>query len=74
MKPVNIKSNTYINSDKDANDKDSKFKICQIVRISKYEKIFAEEYVPNWSEEVSVIKKVENTVQQAYVISNLKDK
>ena len=28
MKPVNIKSNTYINSDKDANDKDSKFKIC----------------------------------------------
>ena len=38
MKPVNIKSNTYINSDKDANDKDSKFKICQIVRISKYEK------------------------------------
>ena len=36
MKPVDVKSNTYINSSKEINDKDPKFKIGYIVRISKY--------------------------------------
>ena len=31
------------------------------VRISKYKNIFGKGYVPNWSEEVFVIKKVKNT-------------
>ena len=33
---------------------------------------FAKGYVPNWPEEVFVIKKVENTVPWTYVISDLK--
>ena len=36
MKPVDVKSNTYIDSSKKINDKDPKFKIDDIVRISKY--------------------------------------
>ena len=56
------------------NDKDSKFKIGDIVRISKYKNIFAKGYDPNWSEEVFVIKKVKNTVPWTYVISDLKGK
>ena len=40
MKPVNVKSNTYINSSKEINDKDPKFKIGDFVRISKHKKIF----------------------------------
>ena len=36
MKPFVVKSNTYINSSKKINDKDPKFKIGDIVRISKY--------------------------------------
>ena len=35
MKPVDIKSNTYIHSSKKINNKDPKFKIVAIVRISK---------------------------------------
>ena len=62
MKPVDVKSNTYIDSSKEINDKDPKFKIGDIVRISKYKNIFAKGYVPNWSEKVFVIKKVKNTV------------
>ena len=62
MKPVDVKSNTYIDSSKEINDKDPKFKIGDIVRISKYKNIFAKGYTPNWSEEVFVIKKVKNTV------------
>ena len=72
MKPVNVKSNTYIDSSKDVNDKDPKCKVGDIVRISKYKNIFAKGYVPNWSEEVFVIKKVKITVPWTYVISDLK--
>ena len=47
MKPVDVKSNTYINSSKELYDKDPKFKIGNIVRISKYKNIFAKGYVSN---------------------------
>ena len=62
MKPIDVKDNTYINTNKETNDKDSKFKVSDRVRISKYKNIFAKGYTPNWSEEVFVIKKVKNTV------------
>ena len=47
MKPADIKSNTYISSRKEINDQDPKFKIGDIVRISKYDNIFAKGYGPN---------------------------
>ena len=62
MKLVDVKSNTYINSSKEINNKGPKFKIDITVRISKYKNIFAEGYVPSWSEEVFVTKKVKNIV------------
>ena len=71
MKPVDVKSNTYINFNKEINDQDPKFKIGNIVRISKYKNVFAKGYVPNWSEEVFVIKKIKSTFPWIYVISDL---
>ena len=71
MKPIDVKDNTYINIDKEINDKDPKFKVGDHVRISKYKNIFAKGYTPNWSEEVFVIKKVKNTVPWTYVINDL---
>ena len=62
MKSVYIKSNTYIDSSKEIDNKDPKFKIGDIVRTPKYKNIFAKGYVPNWSEEDFVIKKVKSTV------------
>ena len=62
MKPVDIKSSTYINSSKQINNEDPKFKIGDIVRISKSKNIFAKGYFPNWSKEVFLTKKVKNTV------------
>ena len=59
MEPVAVKSNTYIDSSKENNRKDLKFKIGDIVRISKYENILAKSYTPNWSEKVFVIKKIQ---------------
>ena len=69
---VDVKPSTYIDSSKKTNDKNPKFKIGDIVRISIYKNIFAKDYVTNWSEEVSVIKKVKSTVLWTYVISDLK--
>ena len=71
MKPIDVKDNTYINADKEINNKDPKFKVGDHVRISKYKNIFAKGYMPNWSEEVFVIKKVKNTVPWTYVINDL---
>ena len=71
MKPVDVKSNTYIDSSKEINNKDPKFKIVDIFRISKYKNIFAKDYVPNWSEEVFMIKKVKNTMPWTYFIKDL---
>ena len=70
MKPIDVKDNTYINTDKKTNDLDPKL---HRVRISKYKNIFAKGYTPNWSEEVFVIKKVKNTVPWTYVINDLND-
>ena len=71
MKPVDVKSNAYIDSSNETNNTNPKCKIGDIVRISKYKNISAKRYTPNWSEEIFVIKKVENTVPCIYVINDL---
>ena len=73
MKPVDAKDNTYIDFEKDFNNKNPKFKIGDHVRTSKYKKFFAKGYTPNWSEEDFVIKKVKNTIPWTYVINDLND-
>ena len=45
MKPIDIKSNTYIDSNKENNQEGPKFKDNDHVRISKYKNIFAKGYV-----------------------------
>ena len=40
MKPIDVKDNTYINTNKEINNKDPKFKVGDYVRISKYKNIF----------------------------------
>ena len=62
MRPVDVKSNTYIYHIVQSNDKDPKFKVGDCVMISKYKNISAKGYTPNCSENVFVIKKVKNAV------------
>ena len=49
MKPVDIKTNIYINFDKENNMEGPKFKVVDHVRISKYKNTFAESYVHNFA-------------------------
>ena len=71
MKPIDVKDNTYINNDKEVNDKNPKFKAGDHVRISKYKNIFANGYTPNWTEEMSVIKRIKNTAPWTYAIKKI---
>ena len=47
MKPIDVEDNTYIDTDKNVNNKDPKFKVRDRVRISKYKNIFAKGYTQN---------------------------
>ena len=73
MKPIDVKSNTYMDSSEKINNKDPKFKSGDIVRILKYKNILAKGYTPNWSEKSFVIKKVKNTALRTYVINDLNE-
>ena len=42
--PIDVKDNVYIDSCKEVNDKDPKFKVGGHARISKYKNIFAKGY------------------------------
>ena len=70
-KPIDVTSDSYAEYNVDFNEKDLKFKVGDHVRISKYKKIFAKGYTPNWSEDVFVIKKAKNAVPWTYLISDL---
>ena len=71
MKPLDVTSVSYAEYNKDSTEKDSKFKVDDCVRISKYKNICAKGYTQNWSEEVFIISKIQNTVPWTYVISDL---
>ena len=73
MKPVDKKSNRQINSNKEINNKDPKFKAGDIIRIPIHRNIFANVYTPNWFEEDFVIKKVKSTVPWTYAINDLNE-
>ena len=57
MKPINLKSSTYFDFNKENNKEDPKFEAGDHVRISKYKNIFTKGCILNCSEEYFVIKK-----------------
>ena len=71
MKSVDVKPIIYFDFNKKNNKEGPKFKAGDHLRISNSKNIFAKSYVPNWSKEVFLIKKVKNAVPWAYVISDL---
>ena len=62
MKPVDVKSSTYIDFNIENNKEGPQFKIGDHVRISNMKIFFKKCYVPNWPGEVFLIKNVKNTV------------
>ena len=72
IKPVDVKSSTYIKSSKEVNHQGPKFKIGGIIRISQYKNIFPKAMFLIGLKKFFVTKKVKNTVSWTCVISDLK--
>ena len=70
MKPIDVVDNKRVYVDKH-NEKDSRFKVGDRVRISKFKNIFAKGYTPNWSTEIFIIKKINDTVPYTYNLKYL---
>ena len=71
MKPPDVKSNTYIDLNKENNNEDPKFEVVDYNRTSRYKNIIEKSYIPSWSEEAFMIKKVRSTVPCIYLIRDL---
>ena len=65
IKTIDVKDNTYINTNKKVNDKGPKFKVGDHVRISNTKTFLLKATLQ------IVIKKVKNTVPWTYVINDL---
>ena len=72
MKPIDVKNNKRVYID-EHNEKDNKFKIGDRVRISRYKNIFAKGYAPNWSSEIFIVNKINDTAPYTYNIKDLND-
>ena len=56
------------------NEKDNRFKVGDRVRISKFKNIFAKGYTPpNWSTEIFIVDKINDTVPYTYNLKDLND-
>ena len=55
------------------NEKKSKFKVGDRVRITRYKNIFAKVYAPNWSSEIFIVDKINDTVPYTYNLKDLND-
>ena len=73
MKPTDVKDNNkrvYID---EHNEKHSRFKVGDRVRISKFKNIFAKVYTLNWSSEIFIVDKVNDTLPYTYNLKDLND-
>ena len=72
IKPIDVGDNKRVYID-EHNEKDSRLKVGDRVRISKFKNIFAKGCTPNWSKEIIIINKIDYTVPDTYNIKDLND-
>ena len=72
MKPIDVKNNKRMYID-EHNKKDSRFKVGDRVRISKFKNTFAKGYTPNWSSEKFIVDKINDTIPYTYKLKDLND-
>ena len=73
MKPIDVKDNNkrvYID---EYSQKRSRFKVGDRVRISKFKNISAKGYTLNWSREIFIVNKINDTVPYTYNVKDLNE-
>ena len=71
MKPIDVKSDSYAEYNKDSNETKSKFKVGDRVGISKYKPFLLRDTRKIGQKKFFVVSKIKNTVPWTYVISDL---
>ena len=74
MKSKDVKydnNRVYIDED---NKRSARYNVGDRVRISKFKNIFAKGYTPNWSKEIFIVNKINDTVPYTYNLKDLNDK
>ena len=71
-KPIDVGDNKRVYID-EHNEKDSRFKVGDRVRVSKFKNIFAKGYTFNWSKEIFIVNKINDTVPYTYILKDLND-
>ena len=72
MKRIDVKNNKRVYTD-EHNEKDSRFKVGDRVRVSKFKNVFTKGYTPNWSTEIFIVNKINDTVPYTYNLKDLND-
>ena len=73
MKPKDVKDDNkrvYIDGH---NEKRARYNVGDRVRITKFKNIFAKGYTPNWSSEIFIVNKINDTVPYTYNLKDLND-
>ena len=73
LKPIDVGDNNKRVYVDEHNEKDSRFKVGERVRISRYKNIFAKGYAPNWSKEIFIVDKINDAVPYTYNLKDLND-
>ena len=71
MKPKDVKNDNnrvYID---EHNKKSTRFNVGDRVKISKFKNIFTKGYTPNWSKEIFIVNKINDTVPWTYSLKDL---
>ena len=71
-KPIDVGDNKRVYID-EHNEKDSRFKVGDRVRVSKFKNIFAKGYNFDWSKEIFIVDKINDTVPYTYILKDLND-
>ena len=71
MEPKNVGDDSTREYIDEHNEKDSRFKVGDRVRISKFKIIFAKGHTPNWSKEIFIVNKINDTIPYTYNIKDL---
>ena len=73
MKPIDVRDNNKRVHIDEHNEKSARFNVGDRVRISKFKNIFAKGYTPNWSKEIFIVDKINDTVPYTYNRKDLND-
>ena len=73
VKPKDVGNNNKRVYSDEHNEKSVRYNVGDRIKISKLKNVFAKGYTPNWSREIFIINKINDTVPYTYNLKDLND-